>query len=307
MKTSSALFLSAVFFPLMLLGQHDQHANHTMAADVEPQPLLAQAMRLQEALSFSGNALQTADAAKLKALERGPLSKKTVAQIQAILDPYCLNVVHINPEGRVKVDRGPAKAVLIQGGWTAFLVKIHNEAGVTAKFEATSPNAQKPYHSPSFEHRVKKEHELTEGQVANRFLDIQIYAGRPLQANLSGLKLEYAVVQIYSKDAGKREAEIAYNAGQGSQDIGFRNSTHILFDAKPAVKVNFDVKDDDGTPAMASFLITDARAHASGKFKGIYPLPSRRVAAFDEYPDFFFQPQIYRYSGEHVTLPPGKF
>ncbi|WP_353722706.1 CehA/McbA family metallohydrolase [Dyadobacter sp. 676] len=307
MKRPSALLLFAVFLPLALLGQHDQHVNHTTTTDVEPQPLLAQAMRLREALSFSGNAFPAADAEKLKALGRGPLSQKTVAEIQSILDPYCLNVVHINPEGRVKVDRGAAKPQLVQGGWTAFLVKIHNEAGITAKFEATSPNALKPYHSPSFEHRVKKEHELTEGQVANRFLDIQIYAGRPLQANLSGLKLEYAVVQIYSRDAGKREAEISYNAGQGSQDIGFRNSTHILFDAKPAVKVKLDVKDDDGTPAMASFLITDGQEHASGKFKGIYPLPSRRVAAFDEYPDFFFQPQIYRKSGEHVMLPPGKY
>ena len=43
------------------------------------------------------------------------------------------------------------------------------------------------------------------------------------------------------------------------------------------------------------------------RLTGIYPLPSRRVAAFDEYPDFFFQPQIYRSHGEHVLLPPGKF
>ncbi|MCF0071797.1 CehA/McbA family metallohydrolase [Dyadobacter sp. CY261] len=307
MRTTSALLIFAVFLPLMLLGQHDQHAGHTIATDVEPQPLLAQAMRLQEALSFSGNALQPADAEKLKALGRGPLSAETVKGIQAIFDPYCLNIVHINPEGRVKVDRGAAKAALIQSGWTAFLVKIYNEAGVTAKFEATSPNALKPYHSPSSDHKVKKEHELTQGQVANRFLDIQIYAGRPLQANLSGLKLEYAVVQIYSKDAGKREAEIAYNVGQGSQDIGFRNSTNILFDIKQAVKVQLEVKDDDGSPAMASFLITDSQEHASGKFKGIYPLPSRRVAASDEYPDLFFQPQIYRKTGEHVLLPPGKY
>jgi hypothetical protein len=41
--------------------------------------------------------------------------------------------------------------------------------------------------------------------------------------------------------------------------------------------------------------------------KGIYPLPARRVAAHDEYPDFFFQPQIYRANGEHVELPPGRY
>ena len=231
MKTTSALFLLAVFLPMMLLGQHDQHSGHTAVAGIDPQPLLAQAKRLQEALTFSGNALQPRDAERLREIGNKPLSNETVAGIQGILDPYCLNVVHINPEGRVRVERGAAQASLIQGGWTSFLVKVHNEAGITARLEAASPNAAKPYHSPSFESKVKKEHELTPGQVGNRFLDIQIYTGRPLQANLSGLKLEYAMVQIDSKDSGKREAEIAYNVGQGSQDIGFRNSAHILFDA----------------------------------------------------------------------------
>ncbi|HET9434422.1 MAG TPA: CehA/McbA family metallohydrolase, partial [Chitinophagaceae bacterium] len=43
------------------------------------------------------------------------------------------------------------------------------------------------------------------------------------------------------------------------------------------------------------------------RLKGIYPLPSRRVAAHDEYPDFFFQPQVYRSDGEFVHLPPGRY
>jgi hypothetical protein len=95
------------------------------------------------------------------------------------------------------------------------------------------------------------------------------------------------------------------------------------------------VKDDDGSPTMASFTIldniervpndsiTDYRltlaqhnysnmtvggAQISSKeLTGIYPLPSRRVASYDEYPDFFFQPQVYRSDGEHVLLPPGKY
>jgi hypothetical protein len=31
------------------------------------------------------------------------------------------------------------------------------------------------------------------------------------------------------------------------------------------------------------------------------------VASHDEYPDFFFQPQVYRSNGEHVLLAPGKY
>ncbi|GGC14493.1 hypothetical protein GCM10011325_46720 [Dyadobacter sediminis] len=297
-----------MFLPGVLLAQHQHHESAFSAGTgIEPQPLLAQALRLQEALTFSGSSLSLEDAKRLRILSDKPLNEETVTGIQEILDPYCLNVVHINPEGRVKVERGPAKALLVQNGWTSFLVKVHNEAGITAKLEAASPNAARPFHSPSFEPVIKKEHELSPGQVANRFVEIQMYANRPLQPELTGLKLEYAIVQIYSKDAGKREIEIGYNAGQGSQDLGFRNSTHILFDVKPSVKVKFHIKDDDGTPAMASFLITDGQEHASGKFTGVYPLPSRRVAAFDAYPDFFFQPQIYRKDGEHVLLAPGKY
>ncbi|WP_169720084.1 CehA/McbA family metallohydrolase [Dyadobacter alkalitolerans] len=306
MKTS-ALFFIQLFLPFLLVAQHHDHTAQPQITGVEPQPLLAQAMRLQEALTFSGNALAADDTKKLNALGNKPLTQETVTEIQKIFDPYCLNIVDINPEGRVKVLQGAAKATLIQGGWTSFLVKIKNDAGITARLQAESPNAQKPYHSPSFEPKVKKEHELTPGQVANRFADIQMYTKPPLQENLTGLKLEYAIVQIYSKDAGQRDIEVAYNVGQGSQDLGFRNSTHVLFNAKPAVKVKLNVKDADGKPVMASFLITDGQAHASGKFSGIYPLPSRRVAAYDTYPDFFFQPQIYRADGEHVMLPAGKY
>ncbi|KQS25315.1 CehA/McbA family metallohydrolase [Dyadobacter sp. Leaf189] len=305
-KIFTLLFLHFIC-PTAVYAQHEHHAAAPKNIAVEPQPLLAQAMRLRDALAFSGNPLPDQDQNRLNELANKPLNAETVSAIQDILDPYCLNIVDINPEGRVKVERGKAKAELIQSGWTSFLVKVNNEASITAKLAVKSPNAAKPYHSPNFEHRVKEEHKLTPGQVANRFLEVQMYTNRPLQPSLSGLKLEYTVVQIYSKDAGKREAEIGYNVGQGSQDIGFRNATHILFDVKPAVKVKFRVKDADGSPVMASFLITDSKAKSGGRFKRYYPLPSRRVTAFDEYPDFFFQPQIYRKDGEHVWLPAGSY
>ncbi|QRR02872.1 CehA/McbA family metallohydrolase [Dyadobacter sandarakinus] len=308
MKALFTTLLLLVSLVQPLFAQHHEHAAPTLPVrEADPQPLLAQALRLNEALSFSGNALSGTDQEKLKALADKPLNAETVAAVQQILDPYCLNMVHINPESRVKVERGPVRAVLVQGGWTSFLVKVINEAGVTAPLMVTSPHAAKPYHAPSFEPRVKPEHQLTPGQVANRFIEIQTYTGKPLQTHLSGLKLEYAVVQVYSKDAGQREVEVSYHVGQGSQDLGFRNATAILFDVKPAVKVKLRILDFDGKPAMASLLITDSQEHASGRFSGIYPLPSRRVASSDEYPDFFFQPQIYRNHGEHVSLAAGKY
>jgi len=239
-KSSLFSALVLLFAPVLIWAQHESHPNTSslpVITIVEPQPLLAQAIRLNEALSFLGSSLPAEDAKLLKALQDKPLTTETTKHIQHILDPYCLAMVNINPEARVKVIRGPAKAKLIQGGWTSFLIKVNNETGTTPQLEATSVNAAPALHVSTGEPRVDPKNVLTTGQVNNRFLEIQMYRNRPLQSNLSGLKLEYAVVQIYSKDAGQREAEIGFNIGQGSQDIGFRNTINILFNIKPSVKV----------------------------------------------------------------------
>ena len=82
---------------------HEHHNNNPQRNIIEPQPLLAQAIRLKEAMSFLGSALSPADEKKLIALQRHKLSAETVKQIEEVLDPYCLFVVNINPESRVKV------------------------------------------------------------------------------------------------------------------------------------------------------------------------------------------------------------
>ena len=337
-----------------VLSQHEHHGEPpvlSVVQNVEVQPLLAQALRLDEALRFLGSALTGEDSARLQALKDQPHTPEVASVIQKILDPYTLAMVDINPEARVKVYRGQAKAELMQGGWRSFLVKIHNKSGSNAKLEVESPNSQPVLHVSTMAHRVQPENVLTPGQLANRFLELSMYQNRPLKVNLSGLSLEYAVVQLNSNIAGSREAQIGFNIGQGTQDIGFRNTIDVLFDIKPSVKVILQVKDDDGSPIMASFVISDGierlitdkdvsekflgwvqskyengwdgwmtggkkyrnrLAHNeygqfSKKLTGVYPLPSRRIATEDEYPDFFFHPQIYRKDGEHVYLPPGTY
>src|SRR5262249_12247608 len=128
-----------------------------------------------------------------------------------------------------------------------------------------------------------------------RWMDVKMYGDRPLKRTLSGLLLEYRVIQVYSRDAGHREAKIGFNVGQGTQDLGFRSDVDVLFTSEPAVSVVLDVRDVDGRPAMASFLFRDALGR-------VYPSQSRRLA-----PDFFFHPQVYRQSGEDVLLPPGTY
>jgi hypothetical protein len=126
-------------------------------------------------------------------------------------------------------------------------------------------------------------------------MDVTIPNNRPLTISLSGLPLEYRLIQFYSRDAGKREAKVSFDVGQGTQDLGFRSDVDILFTCEPAVPVTLEVLDFDGRPVMASFLFRD-------RLGRVYPSQTRRLA-----PDFAFHPQVYRRSGETVLLAPGTY
>jgi hypothetical protein len=260
---------------------------------VEAQPLKAQVKRVAEALDFLGEPLTQEQASALEKAIGDGNADEAIEAIQKVLDQRCLVGVNINPESRVKVARGAAAAELVEQGWRVFLVKVHNEGGVTAELRATSPNAA-PLHTRSTSSPNPKPTVLP-SDVPNRFMDIQVFNNQPLVAKLSGLELEYRIVQVYCRDKGKREATIGFNVGQGTQDIGFRNEVAILFECAPAVRVRLSVLDDDGTPTTGQFVIRD-------KHNRVYPAQSRRLA-----PDLFFHAQIYRADGEEVLLPPGQY
>jgi hypothetical protein len=120
-----------------------------------------------------------------------------------------------------------------------------------------------------------------------------MFGAPPMTANLSGLGVEYCVALIYASEAGRREALLAFDAGQGTQDLGFRGELPVLFEVKPAIAVKLSVRDTDGTPTIGRFQFTDKQGH-------VFPPQAKRVA-----PDLFFQKHIYRGEGETVLLPPG--
>jgi hypothetical protein len=260
---------------------------------VAAQPLKAQVKRVADALDFLGEPLTKEQQSALDKAVANTNDDDAIEAIQKVLDPRCLMGVNINPESRVKVARGATPAQLVEQGWRVFLVKVHNEGGVTADLRATSPNAA-PLHTRSSGSPDPRP-TVTPQDVPNRWMDIQVFNNQPLVAKLSGLELEYRIVQIYSRDKGKREATIGFNVGQGTQDIGFRNEVAILFECEPAVRVKLSVLDDDGTPTTGQFVFRDTHGR-------VYPSQSRRLA-----PDLFFHAQIYRADGEEVLLPPGQY
>src|SRR5947208_2112488 len=82
-------------------------------------------------------------------------------------------------------------------------------------------------------------------------------SGPPMTGKLSRLKVEYAVALLYSSEAGKREATLAFDVGQGTQDLGFRGEVPILFDVRPGISVKLSITDVDGKPTTGRFTFRD--------------------------------------------------
>ena len=213
-------------------------ANHVITG-VERQPFVAATRRLVEAMDFAGAPFSEEIRQKITDAAALPEDKDAIKQLQLILDPLCLAFVNINAESRVKVAEGPVAKELMQQGWRAFLIKVHNEAGINPVLAAESPNALPVYErgKGAREEPRTKEKLVNPEDVSDRFLDLSMLQREPLKDKLSGLLVEYRVLLLYSRDAGQREASLSFHIGAGTQDIGFRNAVPILFACKPAVTV----------------------------------------------------------------------
>jgi len=254
----------------------------SLVADVPLQPLVAQVTRLIAATEYLGAPLPPDHQRELKASFKETNEQSAVMSIQRVLDCHCLVGVEINPEMRVKVAPGPARPELVEHGWRQFLVKVHNAAGTTAVLRGISSQARRLAGAMPDELR-------------NLWLDLQMFDSQPLTRTLSGLVLEYRIVQLYSRDPGTREATLTFDVGQGTQDLGYRNEVPILFTIRPAEPVQWRVRDETGAPTVAAFVIRDAQGR-------VYPSRAKRLA-----PDFAFHPQVYRADGELVKLPAGTY
>jgi hypothetical protein len=275
----------------------DVHATDVeLVRQVDGQPLAASTRRLAEALTFLGSPLPSDLITSLDAAQK---SRDAVA-IQELLDPHVMFVVSLNPEVRVKVRQGPAKATLQQGGFMPHLVKVINDSTVSSQLRIASPQAGNVYSGTALailkrQAQTELKDEEDSEERTDTFLSVEMFQRPPMTEKLSGLKVEYAIALIYSSESGKREATIKFDVGPGTQDIGFRGEAPVLFEVQPAVPVKLAVRDHDGQPTVARLTIRD-------RFGRIYPSQAKRLA-----PDFFFQPQIYRNDGDVVLLPPGEF
>ena len=257
------------------------------------QPIAQHVRRLETALTYLGQPLLPADQKEINDAIADPDESAAVKHLERVLDRYSLATIEINPEGRVKAEQGAAKPELVEGGTRLFLVKVVNQARVTAPLKVTSPNGGNVYITSNGapEPALK----LTPKDAQDKWASISIYDKPPMARRLSGLGLEYQILEISSRDAGQRSAVLEFDVGQTSQDLGFRSELMVLFTALPARAIPLRIRDSSGQPSVASLLVKD-------RYNRIYPNPAKRLA-----PDFPFQPQVYRFDGETLRLPEGYY
>jgi hypothetical protein len=122
--------------------------------------------------------------------------------------------VSISPEGRVKASSGEARPELVQGGWTEFEIVIENTAGLTSPLAIECRQV------------LKSDDDAARG----RWLKLEVVPSGPL----TGAAEEKRTLRLWSRDAGRRAAVFNVNAGQGSQDLGFRSDVLVTFVIKGA-------------------------------------------------------------------------
>jgi hypothetical protein len=124
------------------------------------------------------------------------------AAIEQSLAARALVHVSINPESRVKAERGPAVAELRRGVTKIVVVKVLNDAGATARVAVSGP-----------------------GIGADGWLDVAFAEN----SRLKGDRVEYLFLRLTPRESGQREATLRFDIGQGTQDLGFRAEVPILF------------------------------------------------------------------------------
>lgn len=164
-------------------------------AELERQPAAAELRRLIETAEQLGEPLDASAGELLAALREGTDPRAVADRLQTLLDPWCGMAIVVHGEGPPEVVVRDDAVELVEQGWRTVMVKVVNPERLRRRLRIESPNSKPLPHAPASE-------------VASRWLSLAVYAGQPASPSLTGLPLEYRFLQIYSREAGDREAVI---------------------------------------------------------------------------------------------------
>jgi hypothetical protein len=281
------------------------------ASGAPAQPYFAEVTRAVEALAALGAPLDPVDAAQIARLARQQ-DATAVAATESILNRYTLARLSIEAAGNLHVAAGGAPAELVEQGWRLFLVRVDNPAGRTDPINVSNGW----YYTPTPAQLMPGTGVLRLAQqsflldtlnpaplIEKAWFMAQLHEASPSMiyglevpaTPLSGLAVQYHVLQVFSRDAGRRAGSLALTVFPKTGATPRTASRSFQFDARSSRVVTLSVRDVDGRGCMASLTIRDARGQ-------VYPPLAMRLA-----PDMSFHEQVYRGDGETLRLPDGEY
>ena len=153
--------------------------------------------------------------------------------------------ISISPEARVKAAAGDVPRELIQSEWREFDIAIDNAAGITSPLQITSENL------------------ISDTPSRDQWLRMELIPQEPL----TGKRSETRKLRLWTDHCGVRSAVLNVNAGQGTQDLGFRSDVLLSFkinatsndnDGSHRALLNFDIRDEAGNPLAARIHLMDS-------------------------------------------------
>lgn len=277
------------------------------AANPAMQPILSSATRALDRLAELGEPVDAPLRDAVAALADRP-GADLAGELRRLLAPHLLLELTVGRHGPETMVQLGDPAWLVQGGWRSFLVCAVNPGGVEMRLGAAGGGSDvtrasgmvtRPYLPDRVEHAVT---------IRDRWW-YELRLDGP--GVLTGRALEFFVLSLHSRDAGRRSAPISISRAQAPDDGSAGDSwtqtqrrrlstvgtasVDVEVDATPAHDVVLDLRDADGRTCVASIIAKDDLGR-------VYPNRGLRLA-----PDMFFQDQVYRSSGEVLRLPAGEY
>jgi len=275
---------------------------------VEPQPYFASVDRAIEALAKLGAPMAQADVARIAAFAQQS-DRAAVDAAEAILHRYTLAQLSVDAGGSWHVTPGGAAGTLVEQGWRMFLVRVANPAGRTENIHFSTgwlsrgAGSMMPIFSMAqsawLMDTINKAPLIEDKWLLSQWYEATAvaYAGLDIPVvPLSGVPLEYRVMQLFSRDRGRRRANLTlYTLARSGGSPVDAALCEFEFECLPSRTVTLSVRDTDGRGCVAAITIKDRLAR-------VYPPQAMRLA-----PDMPFQEHVYRGDGETVRLPDGEY
>lgn len=138
-----------------------------------------------------------------------------VGNLRTTTEPLTLFRVHINPESRVKLAVVTPPETVVQHRTQRFLVEIHNEARIRAPLQIRAIDRTASSNEPP------------------TWCSIRLVENLLSTSLLTGEEHEWKLMELRCSETGHREVHLEVDAGQGTQDLGFRAAADLLLKCVP--------------------------------------------------------------------------